>query len=73
MINFSTDLIKRFLEETCYMDLDNKKIQIMRIDNEKIYCDISYKHDNISEWKAYDISMLEIMGWFLNKIELKNK
>ena len=29
MINFSTDLIKRFLEETCYMDLDNKKIQVL--------------------------------------------
>ena len=71
MINFSTDLIKRFLEETRYMDFSNKQIKDIVIGNGSISYIIVSMHDDIIKYDTDFISFFEIMGWFLNKIELK--
>lgn len=75
MIDFKKDLIKKFLEETQYMCFDDKTISQINTYNNKItflLCELS-ENKNIVATKSMEISIFDIMGWFLNKIELKDK
>lgn len=76
MISFKNKLIQQYLEETRNVNFDDKK-KVLNAGygyQGVSYCIMSSKDDGSFDCESGNIEMLEIMGWFLNKIDnINNK
>lgn len=73
MIDFQADLIKRFLEETRYIDIKNTHILNISMYKMDIQCTLckENKEDGTKDFNTITFPYLDLLGWTLRTIETK--
>ena len=73
MIDFKTGLIKRFLEETRYIDIKNTHISNISMYKMDIQCTLckENKEDVTVNVQTVTFPYLDLLGWTLKTIETK--
>ena len=71
MIDFQIDLIKRFLEETRYIDIKNLHIPNISMYKMDIQCTLckENKEDGTMDVSTITFPYLDLLGWMLKKKE----